>query len=119
MTTRASDRYELPTARHQRAWHVPTTAGIEIVPCDVMGSNTRETDIGGYIEGERQGPSEVREGWYARYLSPSTAWVGPYEDETQARQALALRYAEERVPDRLVDTEAFEAYRAMPDRDLD
>jgi hypothetical protein len=84
-----------PHTGYFACYHVETTHGTEIIPSDLA-----PRDIGAlrrYLEGEPYDaddePAEMQEGYYARLSAPgymdATDWVGPYESEDAALDALA------------------------------
>lgn len=81
---------------------VETTAGTEQVPLDLVGEAGDPKDLHDYVEGtvllDSDGAPDtvVEDGWWARFTAPGyldcTSWVGPYETETEALEALAESY---------------------------
>lgn len=88
-----------PQAEHFAMLVVETTAGTEHVPLDLVGEVGDPEDLHDYIEGtvvlDQDGAPDtvVEDGWWARFSAPGymdcTSWVGPYETEKEALDALA------------------------------
>ena len=96
-----------PYAEYMTCYHVETENGTEVVPEEVCGYLSAEkrqaarevglcSQLQPYLSGSNILDLEVREGFYARlsangYLD-CTEWIGPFDSEDEAFQALDDEY---------------------------
>jgi hypothetical protein len=86
---------------HGAYYSLETNCGTEIVPYDVAGRATCNSDLQDYCEGKVLSPSEevhLEEGWLGRLSAPGyldcTPW-GAYETEREAIEDLQDMYGDE------------------------
>ena len=87
---------EYEHATKARPWYrVETTAGIFIVPGDLVGVNPSLEDLADYVEGAPQSFEPVS-GYFARLSAPgyldATEWSGPFDPVEEAQNYIRDTY---------------------------